>query len=90
MVRKLWLYPVLILLAGSTTLGCNRNAVQQKPPPDPLLTSVKVTNKTVSEHKTPSSGRDPSGAYPAPPSLPENPVTVAPASRLVPLEPYRE
>jgi hypothetical protein len=92
MVRKLWLGGVLIVLSGAAALGCNRNAVQQKPPPDPLListpggVSVKVANKSVGVQVQPD---DRSQAYPQPPSPPDNP-TVTPASRLVPLPSYKD
>jgi hypothetical protein len=95
MVRKLWLGGVLIVLCGAAALGCNRNAVQQKPPPDPLListpggVSVKVSNKSVAVKVQPDPADARSQAYPQPPSPPDNP-TVTPASRLVPLPSYKE
>ena len=92
MVRKLWLGGVLIVLSGAAALGCNRNAVQQKPPPDPLListpggVSVKVSNKSLAVQVQPDARAQ---AYPQPPSPPDNP-TVTPASRLVPLPSYKD
>ena len=96
MARKYWLSGLLIALATAATLGCNRNAVQQKPPPDPLListpggASVKVANKQLVDVKVQPAGRETTGpAYPPPPSLPDSsPVT--PATRLVPLQEYRD
>jgi hypothetical protein len=80
---------LLILSATAVTLGCTHNAVQQKPPPDPLListpggVSVKVANKQPPPRETAGP------AYPSPPKLPDaTPVT--PATRLVPLQEYRD
>jgi hypothetical protein len=96
MMRTFWLYGLPILLSGAATLGCNRNAVQQKPPPDPLLisapsgASVKVANKQLAHVPTQAAGREATGpAYPAPPSLPDS-SSVTPATRLVPLQEYRD
>jgi hypothetical protein len=96
MARNIWRCGLLILLVAAATLGCNRNAVQQKPPPDPLListpngVSVKVANKQLTDLKLQPSGREAVGsAYPLPPKLPDNsPVT--PTARLVPLQEYRD
>jgi hypothetical protein len=96
MARTHWLCGLLFVLATAATLGCNRNAVQQKPPPDPLLIStpggvaVKVSNKQVTDVKVERAAREAVGpAYPPPPSLPDSsPVT--PTSRLVPLQEYRD
>jgi hypothetical protein len=89
MARKCWVGGLLILWATALTLGCNRNAVQQKPPPDPLListpggVSVKVANKQLPAHDTAGP------AYPSPPRLPDT-TPVTPATRLVPLQEYRD
>jgi hypothetical protein len=80
---------LLILSATAVTLGCTHNAVQQKPPPDPLListpggVSVKVANKQ------PPAGETAGPAYPSPPKLPDT-TPVTPATRLVPLQEYRD
>jgi hypothetical protein len=96
MARRYWLSGLLIVLATAATLGCNRNAVQQKPPPDPLListpggVSVKVANKQQTEAKVQPAGREAVGpVYPPPPSLPDS-SSVTPATRLVPLQEYRD
>jgi hypothetical protein len=90
MVRKYWLGGLLLVLSTIAPVGCNRNAVQQKPPPDPLLVSVKVANKPqVAGTPQPDSHDSTSRAYPQPPSLPESPA-VTPASRLVPLPSYKD
>jgi hypothetical protein len=96
MARRIWLCGLLILSATAATLGCNRNAVQQKPPPDPLListpggVSVKVANKQLTDVNVQPADRDAVGpAYPPPPKLPDSsPVT--PTARLVPLQEYRD
>ena len=72
MVRKLWFFGVLTLICGSAVLGCHRSAVQQKPPPDPLLVSVKVANKPPVAGKLQSVSKETnSPVYPPPPSFPE-------------------
>jgi hypothetical protein len=96
MARKFWLCGMLIFLSAAATLGCNRNAVQQKPPPDPLLIStpggvaVKVANKQLVDVKVQPAGRDVIGpAYPPPPRVPDY-SSVTPTTRLVPLQEYRD
>jgi hypothetical protein len=41
MWRKLWQIGVSLILLGSVVTGCNRQTVQTKPPPDPLLMTKK-------------------------------------------------
>jgi hypothetical protein len=90
MARKSWLCGLLIVLTAAATVGCTRNVVQQKPPPDPLLVSVKVASKPqVAATPPPDPTDKTSRAYPQPPGLPDTP-TVTPASRLVPLQPYKD
>ena len=91
MVRTYWLGGLLIALSAAATVGCNRNnVVQQKPPPDPLLVSVKVANKPQVAATPQADGQDKtSRAYPQPPGLPDSPL-VTPASRLVPLPSYKD
>jgi hypothetical protein len=90
MVRKLWIFGVLVLLSGSAAVGCHRSAVQQKPPPDPLLVSVKVAGKKPVEGQ-PQSGNHATASqtYPLPPSLPDA-TSVTPAVRTVPLQAYKD
>jgi hypothetical protein len=90
MTRKYWHFGLVVLVTGAATLGCTRTAVQQKPPPDPLLMSVKVSNKPVVEAKAQSSTSEArSQMYPLPPALP-GVSQVAPAVRTVPLQAYKD
>ena len=89
MARKSWMSGLLILSATAVTLGCTHNAVQQKPPPDPLLTSVKVTNKPVEARPQSATLEAKSQMYPLPPALPEA-SQVTPAVRTVPLPAYKD
>jgi hypothetical protein len=89
MTRKSWHFGMAALMAGVATLGCTRTAVQQKPPPDPLLTSVKVTNKPVEARPQSATLEAKSQMYPLPPALPEA-SQVTPAVRTVPLPAYKD
>jgi hypothetical protein len=89
MTRKYSHFSLVALVVAAATLGCTRTAVQQKPPPDPLLTSVKVSNKPVEAKPQSATLEAKSQIYPLPPALPEI-SQVTPAVRTVPLPAYKD
>ncbi len=90
MTRRFTHFGLVAVVVAAATVGCTRTAVQQKPPPDPLLTSVKVSNKPVVEAKAQSATLEAKAQmYPLPPALPEA-SQVTPAVRTVPLPAYKD
>jgi hypothetical protein len=66
MLRKLWRMGLFGLLAIAVALGCNKQVVQQKQPPDPLVHSSKKP-VTPGYHVEPEQH---TRTYPAPPAMP--------------------
>jgi hypothetical protein len=66
MGRPLWQIGLSVLLLGAT-LGCTRSAVQQKPPPDPLLVTKKPVEGKPTSFKSEAAVRidPPPPPYPA-------------------------
>jgi hypothetical protein len=95
MVRKLIFFGLLAGLTGASALGCHRNAVQPKPQVDPLVSTggngvaVQVKNKSQVTGQAGDNRDATSQAYPQPPAFPDTPTAI-PASRLVPLQAYKD
>jgi hypothetical protein len=71
----------MVLYGGA--VGCNRQAVREKPLPDPLLTSKKPIEGRPHVAEAPFLARD--DIPPPPPRPPETPGTISPEPSVVQL-----